>query len=380
MAGPARRTEAPGSEDRPASTAASATVPLSRSIGNCCPGSKSGFPAIPAGRGTRVENAGQIIGYRKRIRPCSCRKRFCPDCGPWLGRQLQSRLLHRLESFTNVFGLTLTVDPGLFDTPEQAWLYVMGERLQWQLVQELDALGFLHSKAYFWVVEFQKDTECAHWHLLLDATRVPIGQVIEIWGRFRPPWAPELPEKVTAKNYKGRAPAFGSLRFTVRGNKRSAGFYAGKYLTKHPRDGFPNWVLDRVGRMPRYGHSHQFFPRTSGHDRICFCAVCRGDEKPQTATKVQKESNKGKKKKPRQTNATIRQRIAQCGQKSTILSVPEVELPDGVIVEGRASFVENIDLPFKEVREVLDVDENCSQIYLRSGDESLLFQRMEEKA
>ncbi len=300
-----------------------------------------------------------------------------------MGRKLRKKLLQRLESFTNVFGLTLTVDPGLFESPEQAWLYVMDSRCFYHLVRALRRRKHVHSRAYFWVVEFQQRTEFAHWHLLLDATRIPYGEVVEIWSRFRPEWAPPLSEAVTAENYKGRAPAFGSVRFTVRRNKRSAGFYASKYLTKFPAHGYPNWVMDRVGRMPRYHHSRQFFPRTAGHDPKCSCPECRPPERPsRKKTKKKKEKKKNDKAAcatGKSNGATIRERVAACATKSTIFAVPQVMLPDGELVDGRVSFVKNVNLAFEEVRQVLGIEASCPRFDLREGDELLLSKRIEEK-
>src|SRR5204863_4397178 len=98
-------------------------------------------------------------------------------------------------------------------------------RLLALLVRELDRRQYLHSKAYFWTVEFQKATEQAHWHMLLDATRIPYGELVEIWSRFRPATASPLAEKITSKNYKGHAPAFGSVRYTVSGSREKAAYY-----------------------------------------------------------------------------------------------------------------------------------------------------------
>jgi hypothetical protein len=122
-------------------------------------------------------------------------------------------------------------------------------------VRDLDRRGHLHSKAYFWVVEFLKDTEQPHWHLLLDAGRIPFGEIVEIYSRYRPLYSPPLPEPITAKNYKGRAPGLGSVFFTPPADPQQAAGYVTKYLTKFPKHGFPDWVLDRVGRVPRFNHS-----------------------------------------------------------------------------------------------------------------------------
>jgi hypothetical protein len=210
-----------------------------------------------------------------------------------------------------VYGVTLTLDGDLFASPEQAWLYVMENRLLARLMRDLERRGHLYSKAYFWVVEFQKWTHQPHWHLLLDAKYVPYGEIVEIWSRFRPTEATPLAEKVTAENYKGQAPAFGSVRYTSSGDSERAAFYATKYLTKFPKEGYPAWVLDRIGRMPRYGTSKRFFPRVPGHDPMCFCEECRGDAEPEAKLKPLPRACITKRPRRPIKPTTIRQRLEQ---------------------------------------------------------------------
>jgi len=272
----AGRGAAPGSEPRTAA-AVGGDGPLFQYYGHCS--DKVPADDIPSnlGRVYGAEDVGETIGTSYRVRPCKCRRWFCEDCGPRMGRALRGRLSPRLKQFTAVFGVTLTVDGALFESPEQAWLYFSKKGLIGRFVRDLDRRGLLHSRAYFWVVEFQKKTEQPHWHVLLDAGRIEHGVLVEIYSRYRPPHAPPLDEPITAENYKGRPPAFGSLWFSPPAEPAQAAFYATKYLTKYPQHGFPDWVLDRQGRVPRYNHSRGFFPLIPGHDPICFCDECRGE-------------------------------------------------------------------------------------------------------
>ena len=162
-----------------------------------------------------------------------------------MGKRLRARLLFVLEKFAPVFGITLTVDGTLFESALAAWQYVMKNRLLYCLVDRLFRRGHLLSRRYFWVVEWQKETEQAHWHLLVEATRVPFGEIVEIWSRFRPKSAPPLPFKVTSENYKRlERPAFGSVRYSrgMSGEGRRAGLYVSKYFTK-----WPSSRLSRLG-------------------------------------------------------------------------------------------------------------------------------------
>ena len=334
-------------------TAAAGGDILFQSYSHCCDKNEVDPLATDTDRVLRPDDVGEFVGRAYRVRPCRCRKWFCEWCGPRQGFQLRQRLLARLASFTAIYGITLTVEGSLFKSQEESWLFVMQNRLLGRFVRELDRCGFLHSRAYFWVLEFQTDTEQPHWHLLVDATFVPFGKIVEIWSRFRPQTAEPLTERITGKNYQGQAPAFGSVRFTAHSNKELAAFYATKYLTKYPQNGYPKWALDRVGRMPRFGHSHRFFPRVSGHDPMCFCPECRGQIEPSPKSKAQKQpSTKNLVLKPRSVT-TIRQRLEACGESCSIVQVNRVQLPDGTVIDGRGRFAGNLDLSFREACEFL---------------------------
>lgn len=364
----AARSAAASGEHRTAA-AAGGDGPLFQSYGDCC---DKNVPATEPVREAVIrspEDLGQVVGHQYVVRPCMCRRWFCEYCGPKQGYRLRYRLGERLKSFTGVFGVTLTVDPKLFESQLAAWTYVMQERLLSRFVRELHRRGLLRSKAYFWVVEFQnKKTLQSHWHLLLDATRIEFGEIVEIWSRFRPGNAPQLGEAVTAEGYRGKAPAFGSVRFTARGLV-SALAYTTAYLTKYPKEGYPDWVLDRAGRMPRYGRSHGFFPRESDHDRNCFCEECRGDVPLAPRPKrEQKEKTEGTGRR-RSLGVTIRQRLQDCGRTCNIVQVRQIELPNGLLVDGPAKFNGTLKLSLREACEFLGVSpEDCWQLEL-SGPE-----------
>lgn len=334
--------------------------------GQCCDKKHENEFPTETGRVTRPEDLGEIIGNAYRVRPCRCRRWFCEYCGPRLGVTLRQRLTARLKSFQSVYGLTLTVDGSLFDSPQQAWSYVMDNRILSRLVRELDRNQFLLSKAYFWVVEFQKQTEQPHWHMLLETKHIPYGELVEIYSRFRPADAAPLAEPITAENYRGQAPAFGSIRFSAPKGAARAAYYATKYLTKHPEHGYPDWVLDRVGRMPRFGHSHRFFPRESKHDPMCFCDECRGqsDVPPQRKATPRKPGDPEKSTLKREA-VTIRERLASCEQTCSLIQVRQVLLPDGTVIDGRARFNGKLSVPFREACEFVgESSDSCWQLEL----------------
>lgn len=242
----ADRSAAPRSEHR---TAPEPGPPLFQSKGNCCDESGDGF-GEETGRVDSAEDLGPVLERVYKIRKCSCRKWFCEGCGPRRGYELRCKLLHRLESFKDVYGVTLTVDGSLFESPEVAWQYVMQNRLLSRFVRDLNARGHLHTKAYFWVVEFQKDTEQPHWHVLLDASRIPYGELVEIWGRFRPSTAEPLAEKITAKNYKGKAPAFG-MRALLALSQQGECWLLCDEVSRQVSAG---WI-SRLGARPSWSHA-----------------------------------------------------------------------------------------------------------------------------
>lgn len=347
----AARSAASCSEHRTAA-AAGGDGPLYLSNGHCCDeGEREEFP-FDRSQVHGAEDLGRDIGSVFRLRPCRCRRWFCRYCGPRQGWHLRQRLQRRLAEFQDVFGITLTLHGALFNSPEHGWSYVMENRLLSRLVRDLDARKHLHSKDYFWSVEFQGATEQAHWHMLVNAERIPYAELVEIWSRFRPSFAPALDEPMTAENYHGRAPAFGSVAFSPPRDRAKAAWYATKYLTKYPQAGYPDWVLDRAGRMPRFGHSHRFFPPGSKHDPMCFCPVCCGEAEPLPASKKPKKKTEEKKpSRPRDTKTTIRERLEQCGNSCSIVEVRRIELPDGTVVDGRAKFEGKLQLPIADACE-----------------------------
>ena len=319
--------------------------------------------AAPAALAAEAEST-----VRYEVRPCRCKSRFCEHCCRAEGLKLRERLLPVLRTFTNIQMWTFTIDPSLFSSPQAAYEYVKKKRCISEAVRALKARGYLHSGRWFCVVEWQKDTEMAHFHLLLDASYIPFEAVCEIWGRFRPK---------TAGPVEGNRPAFGSIRFSQGdfvGGAEHAAAYACKYVIKHPEHGYPDWVINgRHGQIHRYTTSRGFWgtPRRQDtdvpslqqhpttcdckecretsevmlpdgsvglrevlsarygksvrvrfHDATCFCEFCRGEAQvPELPKRKQK--------------ATIGERLAACRKQAVALTVTEVIRPDGEIIERR---------------------------------------------
>jgi hypothetical protein len=306
-----------------------AAAPLFQSLGNRC------------GNDVVIAPGVQPIRTYWMLKPCLCRKWYCEDCAPMLGKGLRRRLAERLKRFGKVFGITLTIDGSLFASPEEAWHYVMDKRVLSLFVKKLHKSGFLISRDYFWVVEWQEETQQAHWHLLLDAEFIPFGAIVEVWSGFRPKSAPALPQRVTADNYlELDRPAFGSVRFTLTKGAtpwRAAG-YATKYLIKVPEYGFPDWVLDYVGRIPRYGHSRGFFADGS---------TAAKSEQPREPSfdpnYLEREAK------------SLRERIADCKSKTNLFRV-DVLKDGGEYFEDKPLFKQTLAVSYAEVCDVLGVE------------------------
>ena len=311
-------------------------------------------------------------GVITKVKPCRCRKWYCPRCAPSMGRGLRFDLRERLKSFDGVYGITLTVDGALFPSPYVAWLYVMGKRCLSRFVEKLHKGGHLKSRDYFWVVEFQETTEQPHWHLLVNTLFIPFGVIVATWSAFRPPAAPKLPERITPENYHGKAPGFGSVRFTLQKSAphRAAG-YACKYLIKVPSYGFPDWVLDHEGNIPRYGRSRGFFPSRTKCDAPKLPRTCRGViHPPECACSdcLQGITRPGHQKRRLRT---LRDRLSQCEASSYLVDTELHRDEEGKLVEGKSTYRGQISVPFAAVCEEFGIQEGKEVIVPSASDERL---------
>ncbi|MBX3358883.1 MAG: hypothetical protein KF745_10690 [Phycisphaeraceae bacterium] len=221
-------------------------------------------PAARRGRSSLLEYSQNVVTNEKgeqsfeAIR-CGCDCWYCDDCCRRKGYTLRAELMPVLRTFAGRMMLTLTVDPELFPTPRDAYLYIRKARAISRLMQDLDRGGHLHSRRYLYVVEFQEKSEQAHFHVLIDASFVPKTAIDAAWSKFRPQQAgPVAPNR----------PAFGTTRFSRRsfeGGAEHAARYMTKYLVKTPEYGWPTWVLEMGAkkRVPRYRASRGFWNRPS---------------------------------------------------------------------------------------------------------------------
>lgn len=313
--------------------------PMERSSGGGEGGKAPGLR--PAAALPYLEQDGNSVteGMREwtEVRSCGCRSRFCEHCCLPLGLALKRRLLPELTKFTGLMMLTFTIDPELFTSPAEAFEYVTGHRCISVTMQRLFRWGLLHSRRYLWVVEWQKDTGQAHWHVLVDASFIPFEKLCEAWNRNWPEWE----QRVAL----GR-PGFGSVRFTVSKFKspaKAAG-YVTAYLTKHPKHGYPEWVLStQTGRVHRFSTSRGFWSDGSGDD---------DEVSSYAATEDQVESEDEQEEEPEERR-TVRQQLESCGKACAVLHVRQVIDQDTGELLERRKFEFALPVPLLEVLEGL---------------------------
>jgi hypothetical protein len=250
-----------------------------------------------------------------------------------MGLRLRKRLLPVLRTFVGVQTWTFTIDPLLFSSPCAAMEYIRDHRCVAEVVRYLHRRGFLASKRFFCVIEWQEHTQMPHYHVLLDSAFVPFDEVCKAWNRFRPKEAGPLPAG-------SERPAFGSVRFT-NGKARSAKHaanYACAYLIKHPSYGYPDWVLDYEGQIHRYTTSRGFWGDSVQRlDR---------DEPNEPETESSEDRELDEIASRDVDEPTIRSRLKKCGVRGAVMLVRTVvDSATGVATEKR-EFLHALPVPF----------------------------------
>lgn len=334
---------------------------------------------VAADGGYFTTKANTVTDARTRIElvACRCSCRFCPHCCNHLGLKLRERLQPVIESFKGVVMLTLTIDPQLFPDPETAYRHTRQKRLLARLVRRLRKAGALRSSRWACVLEFQKQTQMPHWHLLVESEFVPFETLKNIWNSFRPR---------CAGPGEGDRPAFGHVRVSRPrfADARHAANYVTKYCTKLPEQGFPDWVLDFHGQIRLFATSRCFFegfeePREKTQQvvKTCDCEPCR-EQRDQAESEGRKEP---KEHAPacfcdrcrEWATGTIRQRLHRCGTGAQLFEVGAVVNESGEVVGKEFKFLSQLGVTFDEAKAVLDeVPEGRRRFFLRPEDFQLL--------
>jgi hypothetical protein len=298
-----------------------------------------GSAASPAAVSSYLEQDGNSVtepscGECFEVRSVGCRSWFCPHCCLPLGLALQRRLSRELRRFRGLMMLTFTVDPELFESPQAAFAYVTTKRCVAVAIQRLDRWGLLHSRDFFAVVEWQANG-WPHWHVLVNASRVPFERLCEAWNRNWRSWR----ERVAM----GR-PGFGSVRFSVPrlGDAGKAASYVTAYLTKVPERGYPQWVRDgETRKVRRFSTSRGFWTETADDDEA--------EALSETTSDGGDDDGQDEEDEQQQTRRTIEQQLAECGKACVVLRLRVmVDEQTGEVVERR-EFVKWFPMPLSEV-------------------------------
>jgi hypothetical protein len=154
------------------------------------------------------------------------------------------RILDKMAHFEQAGMLSLTVDRNGRTTPDTAanvngfGSAVEAHRLVTEKRYVAELMRRLGVKVWVSVLEFQTKTGegWPHWHVLLDPSSCPGGElsVRKVWQTWRDLWGIGGCDWSPPSDYA---------------DSRHAVNYVTKYLTKHPRGGYPQWVLNSKRRI-----------------------------------------------------------------------------------------------------------------------------------
>jgi hypothetical protein len=104
------------------------------------------------------------------LRSHKCNSVWCPKCYryrklPALYDRINGRMDWRSTRF-----ITLTVDPSLFDSAQDAWEYLTKNKKIAQLIHNLKRTQGISVRDYVWILEFHRNG-FPHWHILVDTEK-----------------------------------------------------------------------------------------------------------------------------------------------------------------------------------------------------------------
>ena len=260
-----------------------------------------------------------------QIVSCRCGVRTCPVAG--CGRGWENDQRHHVRAATGLFDrprmLSLTVNPGRFpfSSPEEAHERVTAKKCIPTLMKSLGIA------VWVWILEFQENG-WPHWHVLVDLpaddrTDVEVGvEATRLWkDRFR-------------------IGGIDGVRLSpvVQGESSyDAVHRISGYMTKPPKEAFPDWVLQTHGT------------RFIGGSKA-FSAYAKGSAPARMARKSKPDCQSVKpSKKTYAQRRTLAERMAGCGKTCRVFH-RTVDCGTG---EVRGSFAADIPISIKELRLML---------------------------
>jgi hypothetical protein len=222
-------------------------------------------------------------------RGVGCKSSYCRQCGFAKGMKLRRKLvatINRWQACKPVM-VTLTQNPELFGGPREGLDHVRTTGAISKLAKKLRR--YCKSGLYFCVVEYH-ESGWPHWHMMLDAEYIPASAIRDAWYSLGPK------DRDWTHNPHGITDVRSPKKFKSKEHRFN---YLTKYITKIPKQGFPDWLLDAPDLIyKRY---------TSSHGLFC---PDREEEKKKGTTSGEEYDR---------TADTIRGRVSLCGTKTALM-------------------------------------------------------------
>lgn len=170
------------------------------------------------------------------LRPSRCNNIFCPNCMPSKAVRRRRQLHHIVKTWQGVAMIVLTVDQNRFSTPLEAYLELRKDKIP-EMVKRLYELGSLHSRKWFWQLEFQENG-WPHWNLVVETNKL-----MELKSIVKAKWKYGI-TYVSLKPY----PREQTINYAI------------KSKPSHP---FPEWILNYLGQVRLFSRSRKLLPSNS---------------------------------------------------------------------------------------------------------------------
>lgn len=258
-------------------------------------------PAAMRGQAAEQTPTESGNAYSYECRGVGCKSSYCRQCGFAKGQKLRRQLIEsewKWQSCKPVM-VTLTLNPELFDGPREGLDHVRKTGAISKFVKRLRR--YMASGLYFAVIEYHV-SGWPHWHMMLDADYIPYNAIRDAWHALGPKG------REWTHNPHGIVDVRSPKKFRSKQHRFN---YLCKYVTKVPKQGFPDWLLDAPDLIfKRYTSSHGLF----------------------SCNKPAEEAKKcGKVEEYERTADTIRGRLSLCGAKTAIMKRVEYVTIDGEI-------------------------------------------------
>lgn len=241
----------------------------------------------------------------------SCQSPFCwVHMKRWacdLARQMTAAIMGEVEgvpAWGHVFMITLTHNPDHFlGGPVEAYRYVRKRKCIAKFIARLVKWGYLAEHKYLCIMETQPGSGWPHYHVLVDAARIPKRQIERAWNACH---------KGSAAAIAAGRPGFGSVRFSAQGLKEKA--RAVRYVTGYMCKGeirWADWVYDQ--------------PKGSVKVFTCSVGALGKVERPEVAPTGLERKRVG----------TIGDQVAGCGRKTRVLVEQDYMREGGEVVRVR---------------------------------------------